>query len=128
MRVSNIVVHDLKHEAVALDMFYTAAPPEPVSERTPHVRNIHISGITGTARGAGVVLGLDEARIDDVTLTDIDVAAETGLVIRDADHVTLRSVRIRTDGGRRSPPRTRATCVCSTWGRWRRIRARRRSR
>ena len=44
VRVSNIVVRDLKHEAVAIDMFYTAAPPEPVSERTPHVRNIHISG------------------------------------------------------------------------------------
>jgi polygalacturonase len=99
VRVTNIVVRDLKHEAVALDMFYTAAPPEPVSERTPHVRNVHISGITGTARGAGVVLGLDEARIDDVTLTDIDIAAESGLMIRNADHVTLRSVRIRTDGG-----------------------------
>ena len=99
MRVSNIVVRDLKHEAVALDMFYTAAPPEPVSERTPHVRNVHISGITGTARGAGVLLGLDEARLDDVTLTDIDVIAETGIVIRNADHVTLRTVRIRTQGG-----------------------------
>ena len=44
VRVSNIVVRDLKHEAVAIDMFYTAAPPEPVSDRTPHVRNVHISG------------------------------------------------------------------------------------
>jgi hypothetical protein len=46
-----------------------------------------------------VLLGLDEARLDDVTLTDIDVAAETGIVIRNADHVTLRTVRIRTQGG-----------------------------
>jgi polygalacturonase len=99
VRVTNIVVHDLKHEAVALDMFYTAAPPEPVSERTPHVRNVHVSGITGTARGAGVLLGLDEARLEDVSLTDIDVTADTGLVIRNADHVTLRSVHIRTQGG-----------------------------
>ena len=99
VRVTNIVVRDLKHEAVAIDMFYTAAPPEPVSDRTPHVRNVHISGITGTARGAGVLLGLDEARLDDVTLTDIDVTAETGIVIRNADHVTLRTVRIRTQGG-----------------------------
>ena len=99
VRVTNIVVRDLKHEAVALDMFYTAAPPEPVSERTPRVRNVHISGITGTAKGAGVLFGLDESRIDDVTLTDIDVTAETGLTIRNADHVTLRSVRIQTKSG-----------------------------
>jgi polygalacturonase len=99
VQVSNIVVRDLKYEAVALDMFYTAAPPEPVSERTPRVRNVHISNLTGTAKGAGVLLGLEESRLDDVSLTDFDVAAETGLVIRNADHVTLRSVRIRTKGG-----------------------------
>ena len=99
VQVSNIVVRDLKYEAVALDMFYTAAPPEPVSERTPRVRNVHISGITGTAKGAGVMLGLEESRLDDVTLTDFDVTTETGLVIRNADHVTLRSVRINTQGG-----------------------------
>src|SRR4029079_9135270 len=92
-------VRDLKYEAVALDMFYTAAPPEPVSDRTPRVRNVHISGITGTAKGAGVMLGLEESRLDDVSLTDFDVAAETGLVIRNADHVTLRSVPIRTKDG-----------------------------
>jgi len=99
VQVTNIVVRDLKHEAVALDMFYTAAPPEPVSERTPRVRNVHISGITGTAKGAGIVFGLDESRIEDVTLTDFDVTAETGLTIRNADDVTLRSVRIQTKSG-----------------------------
>src|SRR5262249_14873072 len=35
VQVSNIVVRDLKHEAVALDLYYTEAPPEPLSERTP---------------------------------------------------------------------------------------------
>jgi polygalacturonase len=99
VQVSNIVVRDLKYEAVAFDMFYTAAPPEPVSERTPRVRNVHISNLIGTAKGAGVLLGLEESRLEGVSLTDFDVAAETGLVIRNADHVTLRSVRIRTKGG-----------------------------
>jgi len=99
VQVSNIVVRDLKHEAFALDMYYTEAPPEPVSERTPHVRNVHISGMTGTAHGAGVMLGLDEARLDDVSISDFDVVADTGLVIRNADRVTLRSVRIDTKTG-----------------------------
>jgi hypothetical protein len=94
VQVSNIVVRDLKHEAIAVDMYYTEAPPEPLSERTPHVRNIHVSGVTGTARGAGVLLGLDESRLDDVSISDFDVIADTGLVIRNADRVTLRGVRI----------------------------------
>jgi polygalacturonase len=99
VRVSNIVVRDLKHEAIAFDLFYTSAPAEPVSERTPRVRNIHVSGVTGTARGAGIMLGLEESRIDGVTLTDFDVAAERGLVIRNADHVSLRTVRVQTTNG-----------------------------
>lgn len=99
VQVSNIVVRDLKHEAFAIDMYYTEVPPEPVSERTPHVRNVHISGMTGTAHGAGAMLGLDEARIDDVSISNFDVVADTGLVIRNADRVTLRSVRIDTKTG-----------------------------
>ena len=71
-----------------------------MSERTPQVRNVHISGITGTAHGAGLLFGLDESRLDDVTLTDIDVAAETGLVIGNADHVTLRSCGFQTERAR----------------------------
>src|SRR4029079_12030073 len=63
VQVTNIVVRDLNAEWVALDMFYTAAPPEPVSDRTPHVRNVHISGVTGTARGARGLFGVDEARL-----------------------------------------------------------------
>src|SRR5204862_545598 len=31
VQVSNIVVRDLKHEAFAIDMYYTEVPPEPIS-------------------------------------------------------------------------------------------------
>jgi hypothetical protein len=71
----------------------------PVSERTPRFRNIRISGVTAHADQAGTLLGLEEARLDDVTLTDIDIVANTGFVIKNANHVTLRSVRIHTQTG-----------------------------
>ena len=99
VRVSNIVMRDIKGEAITLNMFYTDVPPEPVSERTPRFRNIHISGITAHAQQAGMLVGLEEARLDDVTLTDISIAANTGLVIKNANHVSLRSVRIHTTTG-----------------------------
>jgi hypothetical protein len=70
-----------------------------VSERTPRFRNIHIAGITANAEQAGTLLGLEEARLDDVTLTDVDIVANTGLVIKNANHVSLRSVRIHTTTG-----------------------------
>ena len=56
--VSNIVMKDIRGEAITLNMFYSDVPPEPVSERTPRFRNIHISGVTGDAEQAGVLLGL----------------------------------------------------------------------
>jgi polygalacturonase len=99
VRVSNIVMSDIKNEAITLNMFYTDAPAEPVSERTPRFRGIHISGVTAAARQAGTLLGLPEARLEDVTLDDVDIAADTGLVLRDADQVLLRAVRIRTKSG-----------------------------
>src|SRR5688572_25607835 len=99
VRVSNIVMRDIKQEAITLNMFYTDVPPEPVSERTPRFRNIRISGVTAHADQAGTLLGLEEARLDDVTLTDIDIVANTGFVIKNANHVTLRSVRIHTATG-----------------------------
>ena len=66
VRVSNIVMRDIKQEAITLNSFYTDVPPEPVSERTPRFRNIRISGITANADQAGTLLGLEEARLDDV--------------------------------------------------------------
>jgi polygalacturonase len=99
VRVSNIVMSDIRNEAITLNMFYTDAPAEPLSDRTPHFRGIHISGVTAAARQAGTLLGLPEARLEDVTLDDVDIAADTGLVLRDADQVLLRAVRIRTKSG-----------------------------
>jgi polygalacturonase len=99
IRVSNVVMSDIRNEAITLNLFYTDAPAEPVSERTPHFRHIAISGVTGTAKQAGTLLGLPEAPLEDVSLTDLDIAADSGLVIHDADRVSLRDVRIRPKAG-----------------------------
>jgi len=47
VRVDNIIMKNIKEQAVVLDIKYTKAVPEPVSERTPKFRNIHLSNITG---------------------------------------------------------------------------------
>ena len=54
-----------------------------------------------------------------MTLDDVDIAADTGLVVRDADQVSLRSVRIRTKGGPAIIGRERHDFASSTSGRWR---------
>jgi polygalacturonase len=46
IRVSNVVMRNIAIEAITLNMFYQPTSPEPVSERTPCFRNIHISDLT----------------------------------------------------------------------------------
>jgi polygalacturonase len=67
IRVNNIIMRDLKKEAIKLNMQYAPTDPESISERTPIFRNIHISNITGTANQTAFLLGLEELFIDDYT-------------------------------------------------------------
>ena len=48
IRVSNVVMSNIKQEAVVLNLKYSKMPAEPKSERTPIFRNVHISGMTVT--------------------------------------------------------------------------------
>ncbi|HEY4249337.1 MAG TPA: glycosyl hydrolase family 28 protein [Lacunisphaera sp.] len=58
--------------------------------KIPEIRNILIDHVTATgARNAGIIVGLPERPIKDLTLEDVSITAETDLVIRDADQPTL---------------------------------------
>jgi len=99
VRVSNIVMRNVREEAITLNLFYQQVPPEPFSERTPRFRRIHLGGITGSAAQAGSLLGLEEAPLEDISLTDVSLITKRGIVIQDAKHVELRSVRVDTEAG-----------------------------
>lgn len=74
IRVSNIVMRNIQQEAVILDLKYSKMPEEPVSERTPIFRNIHISNLTGVDVKTPIYIrGLEESPITDITLTNIDI-------------------------------------------------------
>ena len=46
IRVSNIVMSNIKKEAIVLNLKYSKMPAEPKSDRTPEFRNIYVSGVT----------------------------------------------------------------------------------
>src|SRR5262249_42805312 len=99
VRFDNIVMKNIREEAITLNMFYTDAPPEPFSERTSVFRNIHISAISGHGEKAGLLLGLAESPLTDVTLRDIDLVAKQGFFVCDARRVVLSGVRVDATAG-----------------------------
>lgn len=100
IRVDNVVMKDIKKEAIVLNLFYSRVPEEPVSERTPSFRNIHISNLTGTqVNSVGFITGLPEMPVKNVTISHINVEAQTGFLVKDARNLTFSDIQINTVSG-----------------------------
>ena len=99
VRVSNIIMKNIKEQAVVLDMKYTKAAPEPVSERTPKFRNIHLSNITGQTKDAIFINGLEEMPVENITFNDIQFDAQRGVTIKEAKNIEFHNVTITTTEG-----------------------------
>ena len=81
--------------AIVLTLSYVKTDPEPLSERTPLFRDIHISDVT--ARGSEtccLIDGLKEQPIQDVSLNNLDVEGENGVLCDYVRDVTFRNVAI----------------------------------
>lgn len=99
IRVSNIVMKDIKDQAIVLDMQYAKTDPEPVSERTPRFRNIHLSNITGNVNQACYINGIEEMPIENITFNDINFEAKTGFDINNAKRIEFHNVEVNTELG-----------------------------
>jgi polygalacturonase len=95
VRVNNIVMKDIKKEAIVLSLFYGKAPLEPLSERTPIFRNIHISGMTGSnVNAACLVEGIEEMPVSDVSFEDINMDAQSGFDVSRVKDIRLSNVQV----------------------------------
>lgn len=95
IRVNNIVMRNIQREAVILDLKYSRMPEEPLSDRTPIFRNIHISGLTGVDVKIPVYIrGLEESPITDITLTDINIQSREEAFFENTKQIVLKDVII----------------------------------
>ncbi len=94
IRVSNIVMSNIKREAVVLNLKYSKMPAEPKSERTPVFRHISISGMTVTDVQTPLkIVGLEEAPISDITLRDIRIRnGKQKCIFEDCERITADQV------------------------------------
>ncbi|RZM09174.1 MAG: glycoside hydrolase family 28 protein, partial [Pedobacter sp.] len=99
IRVDNIIMKNIRDQAIVLDMAYSKTNFEAVSERTPVFRNIRFSNITAYTNQAMFINGLEEMPVQDISLQDVHFIAQSGIVIKKAKDITLRGVTISVKRG-----------------------------
>ncbi len=99
INVSNVVMKNIRKEAIKINMFYSKTEEEPVSERTPAFRNIHINNLTGSAYQAGFLLGLNELKLADISFSNIHLESQVGFTIEDAEYIAFNNCVVNTKSG-----------------------------
>ena len=101
IRVSNIVMKNIKQEAFMFNLFYDKnTVVEPVTERTPIFRNIHISNVTATdVNTAGRLIGIPEMPIHNISFSNINIQAKEGFSVNTAKEVEFHDVKVNTTLG-----------------------------
>lgn len=98
IRVSNVLMYDMIKEGVIITMRYQPTDPETLSERTPAVRNVHLSGINiRKAERAIAIFGLEEKDVSQVSFTDMDIAAVRGILVENASDVSFHDIRLEVE-------------------------------
>jgi polygalacturonase len=91
---SNFHMKNVKNPII-LSLRYTKSPVEPLSERTPLFRDIHVDHVV--ARDSGnccVIQGLEEQPIQDVTLDNLDLSGTNGVTCAFAKNITFKNVKV----------------------------------
>lgn len=101
IRVDNIIMNDIQKNAFIFDLFYDKeSKPEPVSERTPCFRNIHLSNITGNnVKKIGYITGIEEMPIDEISFSNINMMAETGFTAKTASNIRFSDIDFAVQKG-----------------------------
>jgi polygalacturonase len=99
VRVDNIIMRNIRDQAFVMDMEYSRSAPEPLSERTPAIRNIRFSNITAYTKDAGFINGLAEMPVENISFYDIYLQAENGFVIRKAKNIEFHNAVINVKKG-----------------------------
>lgn len=93
IQVSNIVMKNIKEEAITLDLLYSKMPVEPLTERTPIFRNINISNVTGSDVLIPIkIRGLEESPISNITFTNINIGGKQKCVFQNYKNIKMNDV------------------------------------
>lgn len=102
--IRDVDMIDVKNALIVSEFYPKVLPPDPnlaqpITRLTPHFHDITIENLTATeSTSAGVIVGLPEAPIQRVILRNIQINAQKGLTIGDAEVSGDRVVVKTTEG------------------------------
>ena len=105
----NIMMTNVKNPIYINDYYPERTAPkdpstekaEPVTDRTPVIKNITIRDLTVTnCPNAGVIQGVPEMPISDMTFSNVNISAKTGLIIYHARGIHFINSKITAESGK----------------------------
>jgi polygalacturonase len=100
IQMNNLIINNNKL-GISINARYTDLPPALVTERTPAIRNIRISGVMiNNTRKAGQILGLEEMPVDGIYLENMVISADEGFTIEDAKGVYFDTIHAKIQNGK----------------------------
>jgi polygalacturonase len=87
-------------EAINVTNYYTRAPEEPVSARTPVFRNIAVSNMTiNRSSVVANIEGLPEMPVDGLQISNVTASGKTGLKAYNTRALELDNVQVNAESG-----------------------------
>ncbi|MDA3817254.1 MAG: glycoside hydrolase family 28 protein [Prolixibacteraceae bacterium] len=102
--VENITYRNLElnntRQAFEFNMEWRMRPPiKAPSDPLPIVRDVKIINVSGTVKNAGIIHGLENSPIENVTFENCEIKAQKGLVLENVKNIDLSGLEILVDEG-----------------------------
>jgi polygalacturonase len=100
IRVSNVSMYNIVEEGILITLRYQATKPEPLSERTPAVNNVQLSGIN--IRGAKrpvAIFGLEERDVSEISFNDLCTFSDRGIMLENSSNISFHNIKMAIKQG-----------------------------
>jgi hypothetical protein len=98
--VSNVIMNNIVNEGILITLRYQKTQPEVLSERTPSVKDVYLSGIS--IKGAKcpiAIYGLEERDVSEIGFTDIYSSSINGIILENSSGVSFHNIRMTIQEG-----------------------------
>jgi hypothetical protein len=100
VRVSNVTMYNMVNEGILITLRYQPTKSEPLSEKTPAVNNVQLSGIN--IRGAErpvAIYGLEERDVSEISFNDIRIFSNRGILLENTSGISFHDIRMNIRQG-----------------------------